>query len=131
MSNNLYDWSLILFSFVSNLFECFGEKLPPMAQFSYNNSVTSPTGITPFYANFGFHPTTMNPPAANIFNPASKVYAHWMKTVHEATKIRLGETQERMRRYADLKRQDTPVYKVGDCEPGIFLTIGGVVGLDE
>jgi hypothetical protein len=89
-------------------------ELLPMAEFSYNNSVTSPTGITPFYANFGFHPTTMNPPAATIFNPASTVYAHWMKSVHEATKIRLAETQERMRRYADRKRQDTPVYKVGD-----------------
>ena len=37
-----------------------------------------------------------------------------MKSVHESTKIRLAETQERMRRYADRKRQDAPVYKVGD-----------------
>jgi len=89
-------------------------ELLPMAEFSYNNSVTSPTGISPFYANFGYHPSTMNPPAATIFNPASTVYAHWMHTVHEATKASLGEARERMRRYADRKRQDAPVYKVGD-----------------
>ena len=73
-------------------------ELLPMAEFSYNNSVTSPTGISPFYANFGFHPTTMNPLTANIFNSASKVYTHWMESIHEETKICLGETQERMSR---------------------------------
>jgi transposase InsO family protein len=33
----------------------WSEKLP-MAEFSYNNSVTNATGKTPFYANYGFHP---------------------------------------------------------------------------
>jgi len=72
--------------------------LLPMAEFAYNNSVTTATGISPFYANFGFNPTATNPAAANSLNPASKVYAHWMHTVHEGTKRSLTETQERMRR---------------------------------
>jgi len=58
-------------------------SLLPMAEFAYNNSVTMGNGVTPFYANYGFHPATMDPPAEGSFNPASTVYAHWMQTVHE------------------------------------------------
>ena len=31
-------------------------SLLPMAEFSYNNSKYSATTLTPFYANYGFHP---------------------------------------------------------------------------
>jgi hypothetical protein len=88
--------------------------LLPMAEFAYNNSVTTATGLSPFYANYGFHPTATNPAATNSLNPASRVYAHWMHAVHEETRKSLEEAQERMRRYADPKRKDTPTYQVGD-----------------
>jgi hypothetical protein len=51
-------------------------SLLPMAEFAYNNSVTMATGQSPFYSNYGFHPTATNPTGAENFNPASKVYAH-------------------------------------------------------
>jgi transposase InsO family protein len=89
-------------------------SLLPMAEFAYNNSVTTATGLSPFYANFGFHPTATNPAAANTLNPASTVYAHWMHTVHEEARKALEKTQERMRRYADPHRREAPEYQVGD-----------------
>jgi hypothetical protein len=89
-------------------------NLLPMAEFAYNNSVTTATGLSPFYANFGFHPTATNPAAANTLNPASTVYAHWMHTVHEEARKALEKTQERMRRYADPHRREAPEYQVGD-----------------
>jgi len=54
-----------------------------MAEFAYKNSVTIGNGMTPFFANYGFHPATVNPPVEEPLNPASTVYAHWMQTVHE------------------------------------------------
>jgi len=85
-----------------------------MAEFAYNNSVTTGTGISPFYANYGFHPAATNPPTEEPFNPASTKYAHWMSGVHEETRKELEAAQERMRRYTDPGRKEPPAYQVGD-----------------
>jgi len=63
-------------------------RLLPMAEFAYNNSVTTGNGVTPFYANYGFHPQTINPPDKKDepFNPASMVYGHWMTTIHDSVR---------------------------------------------
>ena len=37
------------------------EDLLPMAEHAYNNSITSATSLTPFYANYGRHPESQNP----------------------------------------------------------------------
>ena len=33
-------------------------EMLPLAEYSYNNSVTTATQMSPFYANYGFHPRT-------------------------------------------------------------------------
>jgi hypothetical protein len=75
--------------------------LLPMAEFAYNNSVTSTTGLSPFYANYGYHPIASNPMATATCNPASKAYAYWMHTIYESAKSALGKAQEWMKKYAD------------------------------
>ena len=87
-----------------------------MAEFAYNNSVTTGNGMSPFYANYGFHPRTWNPPGFDEepLNPASTIYAHWMQTVHEESRKGLEEAQERMCRYTDPARKKIPMYQVGD-----------------
>jgi len=65
-----------------------------MAEFAYNNSVTTGNGISPFYANYGFHPATPDPPSTEPLNPASTNYAHWMRGIHEETRKGLEAAQE-------------------------------------
>jgi len=89
-------------------------SLLPMADFAYNNSVTVGNGMTPFYANYGFHPAAVNPPTEVPLNPASTVYAHWMQTVHEESRQGLEAAQERMRRYTDPAWKEPPAYQVGN-----------------
>jgi len=74
-------------------------RLLPMAEFAYNNSITTGNGISPFYANYGFHPRTLNPPeeSEEPVNPASTVYAHWMKAIQDEARKGLEAAQERMR----------------------------------
>jgi hypothetical protein len=66
--------------------------LLPMAEFAYNNSATTATGISPFYANYGMHPPATNPPEDEPRNPASTAYAHWMHTIHEEVRRTLAAT---------------------------------------
>jgi len=53
-------------------------SLRPMAEFAYNNSTTSGNGMSPLYANYGFHPVTVNPPdeSKGPLNLASTLYPH-------------------------------------------------------
>jgi len=89
-------------------------SLLPMAEFAYNNSTTAGNGMSPFYANYGFHPVATKTASTEPPNPASQIYAHWMHAVHNKSRKGLEEAQERMRRYTDPTRTKPPVYQVGD-----------------
>jgi len=89
-------------------------SLLPMAECAYHNSVTIGNGMSPFYANYGRHPATIDPPSSEPLNPASTVYAHWMQMVHDESRKGLEAAQERMRRYTDPDRKEPPAYQVGD-----------------
>ena len=55
-------------------------SLLPMAEFSYNNSKHSATTLTPFYANYGFHPqTSLLPPSPNSTTPAADSYVQQLR----------------------------------------------------
>jgi hypothetical protein len=86
----------------------------PTAEFAYNNSVSTATGVSPFYANYGFHPKTTNPTEVNLDNPSSRVYAHWMHSVFDQTTKTLEATRERMKKYPDPSRLEAPAYQKGN-----------------
>lgn len=86
----------------------------PMAEFAYNNSTTSATNMSPFYANYGYNPRATGPGISTVTHPASKVYHHWMKSIFEDCTKALHKTRENMSRYADSRRLDPPKLKVGD-----------------
>jgi len=88
-------------------------RLLPMAEFAYNNSTTTGNSMSPFYANYGFHLIAMDPASMEPLSPASKVYAHWMHTVHNESSKGLEEAHERMCRYTDPARKEPPAYQVG------------------
>ena len=89
-------------------------SLLPMAEFAYNNSTTNATGISPFYANYGFHPNATNPTAVLPLNPASFAYGHWMHAVHGEAQKMLDKTRERMHRCTDPHRKEPLAYQMGD-----------------
>jgi len=85
-----------------------------MAEFAYNNSTTNAMGISPFYANYRFHPTATKPATVLPLNPTSFAYGHWMHAVHGEARKTCDKSREWMRRYTDPHRKEPPVHQVGD-----------------
>jgi len=85
-----------------------------MAEFAYNNSVTTGNGMSPFFANYGFHLGAVDPSTGEILNPACTVYTHWMQTVLEESRREPEAMQERMRWYTDPARKEPLAYQVGN-----------------
>ena len=89
-------------------------QLLPTAEYTYNNSATNAHGMSPFYANYGFHPQTEWMKEREAQNPGATMYAHWMKTIHEQARQALIKTREAMKKYYDRKAIPQPDIKVGD-----------------
>lgn len=90
-------------------------EMLPMAEFAYNNSATTATQMSPFYVNYGFHPRSNWPrPDENIRNPVSRIYAHWIKQIHDQCREQLERTRGAMGRYYDKRRHSGPKFKPGD-----------------
>jgi len=85
-----------------------------MAEFAYNNSVKMGNSMSPFYSNYGFHPVAIDPASTEPLNSASKLYAHWMYTVHDESQKGLDKAQEWIWRYTDLTKKEPLPYQVGD-----------------
>ena len=50
--------------------------LLPLAEYAYNNSVTTAHDMTPFFANYGYHPQTEWLKEREAQNPGANLYAH-------------------------------------------------------
>src|SRR5690606_21533840 len=70
-----------------------------VAEFAYNNSESSATKMTPFYANFGFHPRSSWPTDKGSRNPYSQQLVHWMSAVTEKCREHLGLARDKMGKY--------------------------------
>jgi hypothetical protein len=88
--------------------------LLPMAEFAYNNSLTQATSMSPFYANYGRHPGCTNPSNMPMSDDTQEGYINHLVSVQGLVTRNLKATQERMKKYANLKRKDAPEFKVGD-----------------
>jgi hypothetical protein len=58
-------------------------EMLPVAEYAFNNSVTSATTISLFYANYEYHPRTNWQTQAEARNGWSQNYVNWISSVHE------------------------------------------------
>jgi hypothetical protein len=89
-------------------------SLLPLAESTYNNSVTQATQLTPFYTNYGYHPKTIWTSSEESKNPASKAYVHWIKANHDRATQALERTKDNMSKHYDQRHLPQPDYQEGD-----------------
>jgi len=89
-------------------------QLLPLAEHTYNNSATNAHKMTPFFANYGFHPQTEWMKEREAQNPGAAWYVHWMQDIHQQAKQTLENTRESMKKYYDQKATAQPNIEVGD-----------------
>jgi len=73
-------------------------QLLPLAKPAYNNSATNAYPMTPFFANYGFHPQRKWMKEREAHNPGATMYAHWMQDIHQRAKQTLENTRESMKK---------------------------------
>lgn len=85
-----------------------------LAEFSYNNSIHSSIGVSPFYANYGYHPTFTTNPSKGQTSPEAGELINRIEQVQEELKSAMLIAQERQKRAYNRHRDATPEFEVGD-----------------
>ena len=87
----------------------------PLAEFAYNNSKHATSGISPFFALYGYNPefgaATHDPKTGESINAAERLTQ--LKKIHEQLKIDLGSAQVNQAKYHNAKHKAV-TFSVGD-----------------
>src|SRR5258705_2948918 len=88
--------------------------LLPMAEFAYNNAMNAMTGVSPFFANKGYHPEFTADPQADTSLAKVQMFVADLECTQAELKENIAQAQERYRKNADKHRAEAPKLKVGD-----------------
>jgi len=84
-----------------------------MAELAYNSSMSTSTGVSPFYALYGRNPRMPIDVRVDSKNQAVEDLVTHIRSVWDAVKVNLEKAQERQRRSANRRRREVN-YAVGD-----------------
>lgn len=90
------------------------------AEFTYNNSEHTSTKMTPFYANYGYHPLDPCTPVIPTGNPSARTRLEHLVTVRATLAENIERAQEDYAKHYNRKVKshltlaDQPLCKVGD-----------------
>ena len=87
--------------------------LLPLAEFAYNNAPNATTGISPFFANKGYHPNLAIHPERDLTSARARNFVVDLDELHAELKNRISEAQKRYQKYADKLRLPAPEFELG------------------
>ena len=88
--------------------------LLPLAEFSYNNAPSATTGVSPFFANKGYHPNLAVHPKRNLSSAWAPEYAVNLELLYEYLRTKMAAAQQHYQGPADAKCLAPPDFKVSD-----------------
>jgi len=82
-------------------------NLLPIAEFAYNNAFQPSINCSPFYANYGIHPSFHVDPRSTTETtvPAAKEFADRLKNIHDLLVENVKSAQDHQARYYDRKHK--------------------------
>ena len=89
-------------------------NLLPLAEFAYNNAPSATTGVSPFFANKGYHPNISVYPERDMTSTHARDYAVDLESLHQYLRKEMANAQQHYQGPADAKRSPAPDFKVGD-----------------
>ena len=91
--------------------------LLPYAEFVYNNTQSSSTLMTPFFANYGYNPRCnlrVNDNNRTSINLTAEELVEKFNRLHLTLRANLRQAQEAYKQYYDRHAQEAPVINIGD-----------------
>ena len=89
-------------------------KLLPLTEFAYNNAPSATTGVSPFFANKGYHPNITVHPKHNIASSWACDFNIDLKELQSTFKAKMTVAQQHYQKSANVWYFPTPDFKVGD-----------------
>ena len=90
-------------------------KLLPLAEFAYNNTPSTTTGVSPFFAICGYDPLIAIHPDAEITNLRARHFAVNFNEVHKLLRDRMKEAQDTTAHYANQDHMQPPPFHISNC----------------
>src|SRR5258708_10635865 len=88
--------------------------LLPMPEFAYNNAMNMTTGVSPFFANKGYHLEFTADLQVETSSAEVQAFVVDLEHVQAELKENIAQAQERYRKNADKHRMEAPKLKIGD-----------------
>jgi len=88
-------------------------SLLPLAEFAYNNAPNETTGVSPFFANKGYHPNLTVFPERDMASARAREFTVDLGELHDNLKLHIRDAQQRYQKAADNRHIPPPQFKVG------------------
>src|SRR6266481_4636907 len=88
--------------------------LLPMAKFAYNNAMNAMTGVSPFFANKGYHPEFTADLQVKTSSAEAEVFMADLEWIQVELKENIAQAQERYQKNADKHRAEAPELNIGN-----------------
>src|SRR5467141_2250493 len=88
-------------------------ELLPLAEFTYNNTPSATTGITPFFANKGYHPNLTVHPEHDLASACTHEFFTDLNELHQELQQHIAEAQCQYQIPTDSRRLPAPEFKIG------------------
>jgi hypothetical protein len=87
--------------------------LLPLAEFAYNNAPSDATGVSPFFANKGYHPSLTVHTERDIASDRAREFAVDLGELHVFLKEQISDAQRQYQKSADNRRIPPPDFAIG------------------